>query len=203
MNKQICTFYVVRHGETAWNEKGVVQGHTDIALSSKGEKQAQEHAKTFATIPFSKVLSSDLQRAKRTAEILIDGRKLPIEIHPGLRERSWGQWEGTEFDMLRVKFGNEFNSYTGDAPHNVPGVESSSQLLRRVTSCLHDYGQKFRGHSILVVTHGGVLRDLISHLSVTHLEKSHFDNLGFIQLAYDGEIFSFIGASGVYTRLQQ
>ena len=90
--KEPCTIYLVRHGETEWNKRGLLQGHTDIELSEDGIRQAHERIEHFKDVPFSAAFSSDLARAKQTAAILTQGRDVPFETTEILRERSWGDW---------------------------------------------------------------------------------------------------------------
>ena len=107
-----CTLYIVRHGETEWNQKNLVQGHTDIPLAETGEKQALSRAEYFQDVSFDHVVSSDLQRAMQTASILSEGRNLSLHTSPKLREQSWGAWEGHSFDKLREMFSAGFNAYS-------------------------------------------------------------------------------------------
>ncbi|CAF3959819.1 unnamed protein product [Rotaria sp. Silwood2] len=86
--------YIVRHGETDWNTQTRLQGHTDIALSEKGRLQACQLQEKFAGIHFSKVFSSDLIRARSTAELILGSNKSTIIETPLLRERCLGTWEG-------------------------------------------------------------------------------------------------------------
>jgi 2,3-bisphosphoglycerate-dependent phosphoglycerate mutase len=196
----LCTLYIVRHGETEWNRKGKVQGHTDIALSLSGRRQAEEKAAFFKDIPLAGVISSDLIRAKETAEILMQGREIPFQMSALLREQSWGSWEGRLFDDIRAEFGNEFNEYTGTETHNVPGVESHLQVAKRVEPFLQSIGSGFLGKSLLIVTHGGVLKSLVFYLNLSHLFHARFDNLGFVQLTSDGVSFGFVDAQGLIVR---
>ena len=194
-----CTFYLVRHGETEWNQQGRVQGHTDIPLTSRGEEQAHARAQSFSHLPFHRIVSSDLMRAKQTAQILCQGRPLNLETTEVLREMSWGSWEGEKFDVMRAQFGSAYNAYTGTASHTIPGVESHHQVATRVQPYLCKIAENHPGDSILVVTHGGVLKSLIYHLRREELFHHHFDNLGFMQLESDGTQLNFIQASGLIT----
>lgn len=191
-----CTLYVVRHGETEWNRKGKVQGHSDIPLTPEGEAQAHAKAEHFRDIHFSHVASSDLMRAQKTAEILAKNRGLSLVTSPALREQSWGPWEGEKFDNIREKFG-PFNVDTGDEPHVVPGVESYGQVVKRVEGFLCDVAMKHLGSNILVVTHGGVMKGLIYRLGLSQYFNRYFDNLGHLQLESDGSGLHFVHGDGL------
>ncbi|CAF1042442.1 unnamed protein product [Rotaria sordida] len=92
--------YIVRHGETDWNAQKRLQGHTDIPLSAQGKLQAYQLKEKFADIHFSKIFSSDLIRARSTAELIRSSNKLPIIETPLLRERCMGTWEGRLAESL-------------------------------------------------------------------------------------------------------
>jgi broad specificity phosphatase PhoE len=79
MKKNYCTIYLTRHGETEWNEKKLIQGHTDIPLNTKGKKQAKLLGKQLKDIDFDVVFSSDLLRAKNSAEIIIKEKMTVIK----------------------------------------------------------------------------------------------------------------------------
>ena len=91
--KRFCTLYLVRHGETDWNVKGLLQGHTDIDLNKTGIKQAKELAKKLRRIKFAISFSSDLLRARRTAEIIATEKKIAVKTTTTLRERKFGRFE--------------------------------------------------------------------------------------------------------------
>lgn len=182
MSKAACTLYLVRHGETEWNQKGRVQGHTDIALSLAGELQAKERGDYFKDTVFHAAFSSDLCRAERTAEILIQDRELQLNRSSALREQSWGMWEGHSFDELRHQFGKEFNAYTGTLEHPVPTVESHLATANRVVPFLLETAVSFPDKTLLVVTHGGVLKSLVYYLGLEEYAKYSFSNLAFMKV---------------------
>ncbi|HEV8051567.1 MAG TPA: histidine phosphatase family protein [Parachlamydiaceae bacterium] len=195
--KKSCILYIVRHGETEWNQKNLVQGHTDIPLAEEGHKQALARAEFFREVAFGYVASSDLQRAKQTAAILSEGRNLPLHTSEKLREQSWGAWEGHSFDKLREKFGARFNAYSGDKPHAISGVESHREIAARVNPYLLEIAGENPDQNILVVSHGGVLKGLIFHFGIENLFNLAFENLGFIKIEYDGKDLKFLEAQGM------
>ena len=88
-------FYFLRHGETDWNRRRVMQGHTDIALNETGIRQAQEIAAAVAALPIKTICASPLSRARRTAEI-VNINKVPIVIIDELKECGFGIFEGED-----------------------------------------------------------------------------------------------------------
>jgi broad specificity phosphatase PhoE len=195
-HKKPCTLYIVRHGETEWNQKNLIQGHTDIPLAEAGQRQALARAEYFKEVSFDHVVSSDMQRAMQTASILSKGRNLSLHTSPKLREQSWGTWEGHSFDDLREMFGAGFNAYSGDKPHAVPGVESHREIALRVSPYLKQIADENNGKNVLVVSHGGVLKGLIYHFEIESLYNLAFENLGFIKMEYDGVNLKFLEAQG-------
>ncbi len=82
--------YLVRHGETDWNQAGRLQGQTDIALNAQGLEQAREAAERLKEVPFEIAFCSPLIRAKRTAETIIGDRKITLTTDERLRELNFG-----------------------------------------------------------------------------------------------------------------
>ena len=85
--------YLVRHGETDWNQAGLLQGQTDIALNAQGLEQAREAAERLKEVPFEIAFCSPLIRAKRTAETIIGDRKITLTTVERLRELNFGPWK--------------------------------------------------------------------------------------------------------------
>src|SRR5262245_33677433 len=99
-NNILTTFVIVRHGETDWNKKKLIQGQTNISLNETGEKQAKKIATKFKEINFDLAFSSDLLRAKRTTEIIALEKHLAVETTKALRERTFGKLEGQSSQLL-------------------------------------------------------------------------------------------------------
>jgi broad specificity phosphatase PhoE len=100
MENQFCTFYLIRHGETEFNVRGITQGHVDSPLTENGITQAKEAAKLLKDIHFDAIFSSDLLRAQKTAEIIRAERDLAIQTTHLLRERNFGAGDGKTGDAL-------------------------------------------------------------------------------------------------------
>ena len=139
----MTTLLLVRHGETDWNSEGRLQGHTDRPLSYFGRRQAQQLAEELDGEELEAIYSSDLARARETAEIV--GRKLglPTVLDPDLREKDWGTWEGlTAAERDRVEFVGE----------------STEAHQERILRALRRIAKRHPGGRVLVVTHGGSMR---------------------------------------------
>jgi broad specificity phosphatase PhoE len=145
----VTTLLLVRHGETDWNADGRLQGQTDRPLSDFGRRQARELGEQLKSEELESeklvaIYSSDLARARETAEIVGERLGLPVVLDPDLREKDWGTWEGlTAVERDRVEFVGESTEV-----HQ----ERMLQALRRIAE-LHPGDDR-----VLVVTHGGSMR---------------------------------------------
>src|SRR3990167_6788870 len=100
-NTKLTTFYIVRHGETVFNKKGIMQGNIiDSPLTKIGENQAERVRKKLSKLHFDEIFSSDLFRAKRTAEIITLERKLAVKTTQALREQNYGRYEGKPYKVF-------------------------------------------------------------------------------------------------------
>lgn len=137
--------YIVRHGQTDWNLKGLYQGQTDIELNKTGIKQARELKNELKDVHFDVVYSSPLKRALKTASIIYDGN---IIVDERLKERGNGELEGTQKNVSVIDF--------SDPNDTRFGVESLPLFRKRISDFFDDITMSFRGKNVLVVTHGGV-----------------------------------------------
>ena len=181
-----CSFWFVRHGETQWNIEDKIQGHTDSPLTDLGLKQAQDLVEQLRGRDFKKVYTSDLPRAKTTAEIFAKELGLELEETEFLRERNFGPYEGTSKENLSLletleEKGQDF----GDV-----GVEINKSIVERFTAFLKEKVAMHPGESILVVTHGGVMRIMLLRLKFLNreqLQPSAIGNGAVIKLAVSGD----------------
>ena len=157
----------IRHGETAWNASTRIQGHTDIALNARGLLQAQCVAQALAQRePLAAIVSSDLSRARQTAEATGAAVGLPVQADPNWRERAFGEFEGEQFDDILVRWPEQARRWRQRDPDwQAPGGgESLNQLRERIASSLNALGARHAGGLIAVFTHGGVL-DIVHRLA--------------------------------------
>ena len=156
---------VVRHGETDWNAEGRIQGHTDIPLSGRGEAQARRLTARLAHEPISIAYASDLQRAWRTAELALEGRDISVVRDPAWRELRFGEWEGLTSAETVVR-DPEIAGRRRRHPATVapPGGEHLGDLRARIAPAISMIAARHPGQTVLVATHGGVVRALGCHL---------------------------------------
>ena len=165
-------FIVVRHGETAWNAEGRIQGHLDSPLNEEGLAQALLLADRLAREHFSHLYSSDLGRALRTAQPIADRSGRRVIPAPGLRERHLGVFQGlTGIDCERMHFAEYARFQSRDPEHAVPGGESVSEVYQRVRSEFIGLASRHSGQRVVVVTHGGVLDALYRFVTATPLNR--------------------------------
>lgn len=199
-----ATFYIVRHGETEWNIKNLLQGQGDSPLTAAGKAQIHVLAQQLSAIKFDHVFSSDLMRAKRTAEILAAERKLAINITHLLRERSFGKYEGKtreEFEAENRELIERYKSLSATEQWKfkyATDMESDEEVAARLLVFLRETAVANLDKNILVVSHGGVLNILLQHLG-NHVrqELRIVDNAAYIQLASDGVEFEVQAMSGI------
>ncbi len=149
---------LLRHGESVANAQRWLAGSRDTPLTAKGRAQAQEAGAALATTPLARALSSTLSRARRTAELALAGREVPLSAHPELCERELGAWAGRPIARVRAEAGPWIWSW--DRP--APGGESCGHVAARTLGLLR--GVPEIDGTTLVVCHGGVIRSLLGLL---------------------------------------
>lgn len=160
-------FYLIRHGETEWNSRGIYQGLTDIPLSEEGEKQALCLGKRFenTSIKLDAVYSSPLQRAIKTAESIANAKGLSVVPEQHFKEINFGEWEGHNVKQLTEKYGKSYTDfYERPFSHTFPGEGSFTLVKERSVEGFYQLLEKHKGQSVAIVSHGGVLRVLIMAL---------------------------------------
>ncbi|NBV94170.1 MAG: NUDIX domain-containing protein [Methylocystaceae bacterium] len=149
---------LVRHGETNWNIERRFQGQFDIALNARGRAQAEALAEELATVEFDYVYSSDLRRARSTAEAVVRSRGLKIFALAELREKNDGVWQGHTHAEVQALYPDLYPDYLArNADFCAPEGESLKDFQRRITCALTKIAQEHEGCSILIVAHAGVL----------------------------------------------
>jgi broad specificity phosphatase PhoE len=153
--------YLVRHGETHWNREGRFQGNTDVELNDLGREQARALAEKLRGREVSAVASSDLRRARETAEILATVLNAPfVGVDPGLRERGYGCFEGLTREECSSKFPELWESHAKGQTVEVPGAERRELVMDRIVKAVKRTLEAHAtiGTSIAIVSHGGVMR---------------------------------------------
>lgn len=154
---RIC---LVRHGETDWNLQVRLQGHEDIPLNAQGIAQAQATAAALAGQPFSAVYTSDLGRARHTAELIASrysGLRLSVDVR--LRERHFGGLQGLTREAAELRYPGLNTRVRNREIDLAPpdGGETLRAFATRVEEALDTIAACHAGSNVLVVTHGGCL----------------------------------------------
>lgn len=162
---------VVRHGETQANLDGRWQGHTDSPLTKTGIAQAEAVAQRLKRGRFSQLYSSDLGRARQTAQIIAHRTGHEIILDEHLRERHLGIFQGLTRAEMEARYPDEWHLYRTTGPdYVIPGGESARQRFERSTSRLREIALDHPGETGVIVTHGGVLNGLLRHTLDISLE---------------------------------
>jgi broad specificity phosphatase PhoE len=184
-------FYIIRHGETDWNVQRRLQGHSDIDLNKIGEEQARGLRQRFDSVKIDHVITSDLIRARRTAELAF---VVGISTTKDLREVFLGEGEGQTRDQLQAQYGEDFfEKWTSHSPHTLDmrfsKGESKRELLHRVLPCLHYhldfYSDQLTKKTLAFVSHGLAMRTLLHHLHPDLTETQFISNCGVLKMGRD------------------
>jgi probable phosphoglycerate mutase len=167
---RIC---MVRHGETAWNAEGRVQGQLDIPLNDVGRAQARATAVVLAEHDFTAIYCSDLMRVRQTAEPAAKRLALPVSYMAELRERHYGMFETLTYVEVREKFPEQYARFRDKDPDfDFEGGESLRGFNERSLKAVGDLIARHQGEQILVFTHGGVLEMVYRHARAVGLSSA-------------------------------
>jgi len=166
---RIC---MVRHGETAWNAEGRVQGQLDIPLNETGRAQARATAEALAGHDFTAIYCSDLMRVRQTAEPSARRLALPVSYMAELRERHYGMFETLTYVEVREKFPEQYARFRDKDPDfDFEGGESLRLFNERSLNVVGSLIARHPGEQILVFTHGGVLEMVYRHARAVGLSS--------------------------------
>jgi broad specificity phosphatase PhoE len=163
---------LLRHGRTASNAEGRIQGQLNTPLDEMGLAQAEALGTVFAADPPAKVVSSDLLRASTTAQAVCDHIGLPLLVDERLRETHFGAWQGLTGDEVAAGWPTEYEAWRRHEGHPVNG-ESPRQVGERAVAVAREH---LGEGTLLLVTHGGTARALVGML--TELPVDQWRRLG-------------------------
>lgn len=202
--------YIIRHGQTDLNLKGIVQGRgIDAPLNKMGRKQADAFYEQYKDEHFDKVYTSTLLRTHQTvAHFIQDG--LPTEQLSGLDEIGWGTYEGKEqTSQVMEGFSNLIARWrTGELDLAVAGGETPNQLATRQREALNYILSRKEEKKILICMHGRAMRVFLSVLTnrnIALMDDFPHTNTALYKVSYNGHVFSIEDAyniqhlDGLYT----
>ena len=174
-------FYLIRHCEAEGNIYRRCQGQYDSLITQKGERQLAELSRRFRDIELDAIYSSDLYRARRTAEALTRYHTLPIHTDPRLREWSVGAWEDVPFGNLEYDEPGMMEVFNHDpARWSAPGGEPYTSLQDRTEAFLLEAAARHPNQTVACVSHGMAIRSLLARILGLPSERSdeagHSDN---------------------------
>ena len=152
---------LIRHGQSTWNAEGRWQGQADPPLSELGEEQARDAARRLRAGDFSRLVASDLQRARRTAELLAEALGLAVETDPDLREIDVGDWTGLTRAEIDALAPGALADWSEGRSESTPGGELRRHLTDRACAVLRRVaGEAGADDRVLLVSHGALIRNL-------------------------------------------
>lgn len=165
--------YLIRHGETEDADARRYKGHIDVALSERGIEQIKRVADYLSqNTGLASVYTSGLSRALKSAEIIAGAFGLTTVINDGLKERSFGEWEGMTFDEIKEKWPDAFKAWAANPLEFSPmGGESTVALKARALKAFIEIVAANNGKNIAIVAHGGINRILLCELLGIPLEN--------------------------------
>lgn len=161
-------WFIVRHGETDWNAEGRTLGHAQTPLNARGVTQARAVAESLKDKGIDLVVTSDLPRARQTAEIIAEATHAELLVDPGLRERNMGITEGMLREERNALYGEDLYGYETKPP----GGESFKELEARAWRAFNAHVKRHRDRTVLMVTHGGPIKAILKNLKHLSFESS-------------------------------
>lgn len=182
--------YLLRHGETVGNVKGLYAGITDTPLTEKGKLQAEEARNTLGEYSFEVVISSPLSRAVDTARIITEQE---IILEEELMEMNFGVCEGLSYEEIQIKYPTIMEEWNDDLRYYIfPEGESMKSFFDRVIKKYDQIINQYIGKDILIVAHSGVIRSILAYViseDFEHYWKYRVDNCKTAILEYrDGYV---------------
>ncbi|WP_020485186.1 histidine phosphatase family protein [Methylomonas sp. MK1] len=157
--------YLLRHGETAYSQRGAFCGSLDPDLTAEGKAMAQAFADAYRSLTWSDVFVSPMQRAIATAQPLCDALSLTMQFRAGLREISYGAWEDQEQDYVNQHHAQDYLRWQTDPAWNPPtGGETAMQIAARALPVITEIQTQYKTGNVLLVSHKATIRILLCSL---------------------------------------
>ena len=153
----MTTILLARHGESDWNRDRRWQGYADRPLSERGREQARALAQRLSDIRLDSIHSSDLERARATAEAVARPRGMAVKEDPALREVDVGSWSGLTREEAEERYPEDFARWLQGGAGWTDG-ETYEQMSKRVLGAIADIVEQDPEGRVLVVAHGGPIR---------------------------------------------
>ena len=175
----MAKLYLIRHGETDYNNSLRFQGQTDIPLNQKGIEQAEKAADFFKDIPLQAIYTSTLIRAKTTAEIIARAKGMELQETDALREMSFGIWENMNTKDIQKKYAKEWKDFfASPARTTIPQGESMLDVQKRAYPTVQEILDRYPEGDVAFVAHGGIIRVLICTMLGLDLNRAWHLHVG-------------------------
>ena len=191
---------LIRHGETAWNRERRMQGHIDIPLNDEGQRQARALGSALAAERPDAIWSSDLQRARDTAQAIADAHGMTPQLSESLRERCYGAFEGMTYQEIGERYPEAMRQWKARDLHaRFPAGEREAETLhefhQRCVAAASCIARSHDGEKLVIVAHGGVLDCL--YRAATGMALDAERNFGIVnaainRLRWHGDRFSLL-----------
>lgn len=157
--------YLLRHGETAYSQSGAYCGSLDPELTAEGSLMAQAFADSYRSTSWTEVYVSPMKRAIATAQPLCTAVGLPMQTRDGLREISYGTWEGRTQEDVKQHHEQDYLRWLTEPAWNSPtGGETAVQIANRALPIITEIEAKYKDGNILVVSHKATIRIILCSL---------------------------------------
>jgi broad specificity phosphatase PhoE len=186
--------YLIRHGQTDYNLKGIVQGSgVNTDLNQTGKNQSEAFYEKYKDIPFQKIYTSKLKRTTQSVQKFID-KGIPYESYEGLNEISWGDKDGkivtsqdasVYWDMIK-----EWNK--GNVEERIQGGESPLDVQKRIKRVLEIILPRDES-PVLICMHGRAMRIFLAtvlNYELKCMDQFHHHNMGLYELTFTGSMFT-------------
>ena len=170
--------WLVRHGETGWNRLHRFMGQQDIPLNAEGLRQAAELADALRGQHFDAIFSSDLSRARQTAEVLAGAMRLPRCLDVRLREVHLGEWQGLTHADIQARFPAQWaERYADPLNFRPPGGETVAEMAARAFPAVDEIAAACPDSRVLLVSHGILLAALLCRARKLPLKEIYAQEL--------------------------
>lgn len=159
------TLYFLRHGETVYSRSGGFCGDLDPELTEDGLKMAQAFGETYRALKWEAVFCSPMKRTIATAKPLCDAVGIEMQLHEGLKEIRYGEWEGKTLEEVKQQYADDYVNWMTEPAWNSPtGGETAVQIANRADAVIAEVEQKYTSGNVLLVSHKATIRIILCSL---------------------------------------
>ncbi len=168
--------FLIRHGQSEWNKRNMIQGQTNTMLTDLGKEQAFSLGKRLLKEDIDIIYTSDLLRAYTTAKIIANTIHKPLVSSEFIREINFGPWEGLSFEEIKEKYSEEYFTWLKEPDKlNINGAETLQIVQNRALKYIDYIIRENKDKNIAIVSHGAILKTII--LGLLDINLSHYKNI--------------------------